>query len=365
MGSKFNDLPEDLLMTIFLLHPVKTLALLRTVCTLWARIITSKSFVQLFLSQQRTSSNTNKHFLLQNASKSTGLMDIETRRYQKIFGENYECYGVCDGLFCLSSTKDHLEAHSKILLWTPIFRGKLPPLRIRYSKHTHLLFGYHNGDYKVLKLLIFPRIFYVCIYSLSTDEWEVLEYDNLVSSTFNRLCSKARLVDGSAYIVKDSKKSERGILSFDLSSETFRETKLPADLWYSDDFIMEEYMESLALIGNVMKENKLHVVMWVLRVSDDNSFSWDEIKLGISLDIYQVMGFVKKDELVMGRSSTFLYNIVNKSQQWCRLDDRLGHHSEIRRYMMKPIYSPIRQKVASTTSYYNKYNVLADSDEDL
>ncbi|KAL1821427.1 hypothetical protein ACET3Z_016296 [Daucus carota] len=258
-------------------------------------------------------------------------MDIETRRYQKIFGENYECYGVCDGLFCLSSTKDHLEAHSKILLWTPIFRGKLPPLRI----------------------------------SLSTDEWEVLEYDNLVSSTFNRLCSKARLVDGSAYIVKDSKKSERGILSFDLSSETFRETKLPADLWYSDDFIMEEYMESLALIGNVMKENKLHVVMWVLRVSDDNSFSWDEIKLGISLDIYQVMGFVKKDELVMGRSSTFLYNIVNKSQQWCRLDDRLGHHSEIRRYMMKPIYSPIRQKVASTTSYYNKYNVLADSDEDL
>ncbi|KAK1404963.1 hypothetical protein POM88_004568 [Heracleum sosnowskyi] len=206
----------------------------------------------------------------------------------------------------------------------------------------------------------------------------------MITSTFNRKYSKARLVNGSAYIVEDSYKHNRGIISFDLSSEIFRETALPTDIWYNNDFIIEEYRGLLALIGRAVREHKYVVVIWILKVIDDNSYSWDEMSvIKEESNTFQPMGFINKEELVMWSATCgFLHNVKNECRhQLLTIPDTrvilvqssgnfkssigvivvatLGNNYE-RMYMIEPFHLPIRKpkmKEVALTPTNNRFKV--------
>ncbi|XP_074346525.1 putative F-box only protein 15 [Apium graveolens] len=241
MASTFNDIPADLLLKIFKLQPMNSLVLLRNVCKLWDQIISSEDFNEFHLARERTSSNTNKYLLLEGAhdSKSTILVDSQKHIYHDIPMKNYECHGICDGLLCLSFAKGFSKQHSTIILWNPIFRKILPPLKIKYSELTYVCFGRHDDDYKVIKVVVFPRMYNVCTYSLSTNSWKIREFNGAIYRNYNynyKLgswsslhCSKSRLVNGIAYFLDYSGKHGRAIISFDINREVFRE--IPVHRW--------------------------------------------------------------------------------------------------------------------------------------
>ncbi|XP_074351533.1 F-box/kelch-repeat protein At3g16740-like [Apium graveolens] len=350
MASTFNDIPDELLIKIFYLQPMNSLVLLRNVCKLWDQIISSEYFNGFLLARERTSSNTSKYLLLEGfrGSKSTSLVDSDKHVYYDIPLKNFVCYGICDGLLCLSPIIDRSKAaDSAIILWNPIFRKTLPPLEIEDEKLTYVCFGHHDDDYKVIKLVLFRCMYFVCTYSLSSDSWKVKKFDGVVSRDYNyeyllrswsKRFSKGRLVNGAAYFFQSSREYYNPrLLSIDINSVIVRERELECLDSRGSDFILEEYGESLAFIQCILTDGDLEwrerdgvtVAMWVLRESTDNSFSWEEM-LVVELKTeaqnnydFQALGFINKDEVVIRRTapnakqkySFFLYSLENRCLQ--------------------------------------------------
>ncbi|WOG90653.1 hypothetical protein DCAR_0309897 [Daucus carota subsp. sativus] len=202
-------------------------------------------------------------------------------------------------------------------------KGKklIPPRRAgadNFTLFVSLCFGFHDDDYKVLRVLAFQNRYEIYVYSLNTDSWKFVKAEVNIEDggsleKFNVLpYPKARLVKGVAYFIQGNR-----IISYDLDDEKIRKIQLPGDMSSATHVIMEEYGESIALIGsNAQFYNTYNVwaigygvVMWVLKQSD-NSNIWEkkfDIRGGginkhrwILYPVVQAMGgFVNNNELVM------------------------------------------------------------------
>lgn len=298
--KNINQLPLDMLTKIFIQYiekplpqqPIKILMQLRCVCKLWDHLIRSKSFIQDHLDHQKTSSNSNKYLLIDCGSSFIAHLIDSENSYNVLRSNVYnihdvfdnacflETYGVCDGVICLSCFSLFC-----IYLWNPIVRTvKKLPYGTGFPSHCQpaytLCFGFHDNDYKVIKVVHSVDMYHIGIYSLNADSWKFSEFKTsnyFAQDKHHYDCTakmrpypRARLVNEAVYFIRYTSTSGRIVVFFDLSSEMIREINLPEDFQYSNAYGMEEYRDSLALVG-YKKRYDNDVVMWVLKVSD-NSF---------------------------------------------------------------------------------------------
>ena len=324
-------IPDELWEQILLREPVETLIRCKCVCKSWNRIISDKSFIKAYGLHQKTSQNTRKYLLLDYdySYYSAALIDRKSynvlRYYNDICGRDrstygLEVYGICDGLLCLAVRPNNLCYDFPIFLYNPFIRkGKklIPPWCADYSTlSVSLCFGFHDDDYKVLRVQSFWSMYEIYIYSLNSDSWKSVKAEINIEDRGNFRCfdilpyPKARLVKGVAYFIQHDR-----IISYDLDNEKIREMQLPTDIGFVPNVIMEEYGESIALIGSSSQNinngmaTTYGVAMWVLKQSD-NSYLWEkkfDMKVEGNVEARRIFnpavkaigGFFNNNELVM------------------------------------------------------------------
>ncbi|WOH10410.1 hypothetical protein DCAR_0729879 [Daucus carota subsp. sativus] len=359
--ATLNDIPEGLLLKIFTAQPVKSLLRLTSVCKLWYQLINSDFFVKSHLAYQKSSLFTNKTlFIRHRGSYSTNLVDgepsnnvFESHGYDMLpvhseFNPNVRlrCYGICDGLVCLSHGVGKLRACCPVYLWNPGVRRVLvlPPMvndpDQRVFNYSYLCFGQHEGDYKVISVVPMGGVYKVYVYSLNQDSWDLLEFYDESKQTSNFDIWPhvwARFVNGAAYFVSGFSRPNRGIVCFDLSRKVIRRMNLPHNDFCVYNFLMEEYQGSIALIENDGDDHQVDV--WELRANgNDNSYLWNK-KLSMTPETMDTamgmgthlgaFGFVNKDKVVLWMTGGtysgykyFLLNLENKSVQPFTIPER-------------------------------------------
>ncbi|XP_063947015.1 F-box/kelch-repeat protein At3g23880-like [Daucus carota subsp. sativus] len=303
-------IPDELWEQILLRQPVETLIRWKCVCKSWNRIISDKSFVKAYGLHQKTSENTRKYLLLDYdySYYSAGLIDRKSYNVLGYYNDiccrdrsryGLEVYGICDGLLCLAGRFYDICNDFPIFLYNPFIRkGKklVPPRRAaNYLCPVSLCFGFHDDDYKLVRVQSFWNLCEICIYSLNTDSWKSVKIEVNIEDEGNFRCigilpyPKARLVNGVAYFIQHDIQGDR-IISYDLDNEKTRKMQLPTDIGSVAHVIMEEYGESIALIGSTSQNINngvdigydvaidYGVAMWVLKQSDNSNvvFGWGE-----------------------------------------------------------------------------------------
>ncbi|XP_074354480.1 uncharacterized protein LOC141693318 [Apium graveolens] len=299
-----------------------------------------------YTAYQKISLHTNKYLLhdyIRRQRQQPLLYDSNNDQcHDNLTDDCLKVYGICDGLLCLSGLGNLLHLDPPIYLYNPSIRkGKklMPPTRGFKSERpelgfTSLCFGYHDDDYKVIKIDAFShRVWHkyrVCIYSLNDDSWKVIEIEVFAGTsklTFWR-CPRAKLVNGVVYFLQGHE-----VVSFDINHEIIRKVDKPEGINDITGYIiMEEYGESIAIIGSSFpsynNNGSSGLVMMVLKQIDD-SYYWEKrfsyIQRKNSRGCQAMGGFINGSELVIRswdwvtsgyqRYEYSLLNVENGTQQ--------------------------------------------------
>ncbi|KAL3526651.1 hypothetical protein ACH5RR_011307 [Cinchona calisaya] len=249
MGRDSARLPEDVLEEVLVRLPVKSLLQFRCVCKAWCALIKSPLFIHMHLSRPR-----NKHVMLNRFIKDESKSvisyhshdDKESLRAVKVpylletppFDlrqqfQHAQLLGPCNGIICLTDFCD-------IYLCNPATHEskKLPPIPFGcpeehyYSTH-YVGFGFDQttDNFKVIRIVRWRPIDHHIspparaeLYYLNSNSWR--EMDVILPWTFYYRPCFALLFKGSFHWHAESESSDC-ILSFDISTEAFREIKYP------------------------------------------------------------------------------------------------------------------------------------------
>ncbi|KAL8129203.1 hypothetical protein V2J09_018358 [Rumex salicifolius] len=188
------DLPDDLLIEILAVLPVKSILRFRSVSKSWKYLISSPNFVSSHLAyaadhdnkvlvrrcpynQHASADRTVSYKLCSDNATLDKIVDVDFPFASQ--NDFFTMIGCVDGLVCLS---DDLQTHTDTLyLWNPVLRRSLalPPPSIAASGTVVLGFGSASGDYRVVRILygssdwrdLSPSPISAEIYSLTTGEW--------------------------------------------------------------------------------------------------------------------------------------------------------------------------------------------------
>ncbi|PIA31031.1 hypothetical protein AQUCO_05300099v1 [Aquilegia coerulea] len=255
--GKINvELPQEILIDIFLRLSIKSLLGCKSVCKYWLQIVTSNHFVQLHLQL----ANENNPRIIFTANSEPGIIDLYSLEYEKtgnvtinynlLLSCKLNIVGSCNGLVCLS---DYLTF---MMICNPSTKECIPelfvmlePLPADYKRKVVLGFGYDplTNIYKVVRVDISyctradasidagECIFHV--YTLGTREWRRID------ETPGRLSSEANVafVNGALHWFMLSDKSRWGdnspefssIISLDVGKEKFQ--NIPAKLFHNKE----------------------------------------------------------------------------------------------------------------------------------
>ncbi|KAL7218724.1 hypothetical protein ACSBR2_011907 [Camellia fascicularis] len=243
-----DNLPQEVVFDILARLPAKSLLQMRCVCKSWNSLINSPSFITSHINQT-LSNNSNELLLLRHHTDGKDQFTVHCNN--NTFNEctTFDCpftnwakyylrvVGSCDGLVCLSS-----HDQTMILLNPSIKRClNLPTTRVTYKSHGSYMFilgfGFDplTNDFNVVRLVYFHKSFgyrlpaEVDVYMLNIGTWRTvntvaLSYNltQCVSHAFvNRVCHWI----GFEAMTKEIR--HYLILSFNISTEVFREIKLP------------------------------------------------------------------------------------------------------------------------------------------
>ncbi|KAL2524620.1 F-box/kelch-repeat protein [Abeliophyllum distichum] len=252
-------LPQEVWIDIFTRLPVKTLLRIRSVCKFFDCIITRSSFISNHITSTKHTHiplvrfltgkkriERKEHYLLLT-SDMDNMQELDFPFKSKSF-KHFQIVGSCDGLFCLSDSKDYglSLGHSAygIILWNPSIKKYLSLPKPRVTLRTHgdfnfvLGFGFDckTDDYKVVRIAFLngknipPE---VELYTVKSESWRNF---NAASPPYMIWGSSHAFVDGSVHWVGYSTQNEKEnsrrsvIVTFDMSNEVFREVNLPHDL---------------------------------------------------------------------------------------------------------------------------------------
>ncbi|GMY35329.1 F-box protein CPR1 [Fagus crenata] len=230
-----SSLPDEVILEILSRLPVKPLLCFRCVSKPWLALIDSPQFIKLHL-KQSVKTTTNLSLILSGGYLYSSDFDsldtaIELDHPLKTPHYKTEIVGSCNGLLCLSNTKED------VALWNPSTRKykKLPVTTLEFApdgydfcQYTVSGFGYDetSDDYKVVRSV---RLYLPDnkpsgseVYSLKNDSWRRLpDYPYILR--YKR--AFAMLVSGALHWLVTSKaESDRTnlILAFDLGIEEYR-----------------------------------------------------------------------------------------------------------------------------------------------
>lgn len=241
VSKAIDYLPEDVVIRILSLLPVKSLIRFKCVCKSWFAQIGSHSFIAEHLLHANLHKDNGvlllKVYLNGGDDVSFFLLSEETLEVLEIVhlpqglsgAQRLRMIGSCNGIVCLS-----IEYEKYVFLWNPATReikalqgSAIPGGLCDCSGLYHVSFGFDakSNDCKVVRSVSFlkkntaewtPR--QAEIYSLSSDSWRLLNA-NLPAANINR--ENVVCLNGICYWQSDS------LISFDMSSEVFDSTPFP------------------------------------------------------------------------------------------------------------------------------------------
>ncbi|CAI9762238.1 unnamed protein product [Fraxinus pennsylvanica] len=163
--DNFGDIPEDVIINIYLRLPVKSLLRFKCVCKSWCSIITSSRFIYEHLDMALADNRKSRLLIMHHASDTSDFFlftnDQLTTPTPLTIPKKDPCYftiiGHCHGLLCL------FDGNSELCLWNPATReikyipsSPFPPPRtIHGDEDAEFGFGFDwkTRDYKVVKLV--------------------------------------------------------------------------------------------------------------------------------------------------------------------------------------------------------------------
>ncbi|XP_023888148.2 F-box/kelch-repeat protein At3g23880-like [Quercus suber] len=249
--------PDDIVRSILLRLPVKSLMRFRCVCKSWYSSITSTNFISTHLNTRYNKD----HGYMVHMGMATVFRDppicpvvcdrtyCRTSKYPISFtfrSCHVEIVGSCNGLLCLFEHRRGRNWGNVIYLWNPSIRKfkRLPDSSLsgQYDQISNG-FGYQSetNDYKVVKIYSYPtgdimqNSIVAEVYTLSSDSWRKvgISLRPKVAVSSIETYSSATFVSGAlhwlGYFNTEFKdlQSEKGILSFDVNNEKFGEIALP------------------------------------------------------------------------------------------------------------------------------------------
>ena len=318
--------PEEIVREILLKLPVKSFLRFNCVNKEWRSIIKSPTFASDHLAHINGSDNNSTGRLLalkvsgetsSSHKKTTTIITAclakqETEKANRYFDQytdlsflhksstpfSFEVVGSCNGLVLL-------RCFNTLILWNPL----LDKFMTISEPHTNLSyedigwgFGFDSrtNDYKVVKIDSKVQVF-----SLATGSWKISRVGTPACSLSNR--GPQRFINGAIHwlastrIVGNDDDKRHSILSFDISSEIFREIMLPKTLsrlnycfrspiFYS----ITEYGKSLALcVGGTR-----FISLWVMK-EYGAAGSWAQVLDYTTLEgIPKPLGFSSSGELL-------------------------------------------------------------------
>ena len=296
-----NHLPDEIVLEILARLPVKSVLRFRCVCKSWCSYITDPNFISTHLNHNH---HHHHHDYVIHRPKSKSISSrsnlqvctlaldrtfetISEFRIPFTFQSGYpRLVGSCNGILCFT---DCVTSKSKdVYLWNPSIRKfkRLPDTCLTQLRTLVLGFGYdsQNNDYKVVRISqtrvkdVLARE--VEVYSLSSDSWKrvglgISWTPNAFSFSFNGILAFP-FVSGHLHWMIEVMEVGGGqemrfsamILSFDVSSEKFKELPLPDD---EGSFIVTKCVTSfkgkLALIkfGYGVQPHSMLCSIWVMK----------------------------------------------------------------------------------------------------
>ncbi|XP_074377268.1 F-box/kelch-repeat protein At3g23880-like [Apium graveolens] len=316
MASTKKYIPEEIRNQILLNLPVKSLLRFKCVCKSWNRLISSKSFCYSHLAHNKSSSATKRYLLFDNEDfysayliNNESCIEVETADHTGCYrpkltsfehsGSLYlNVYGICNGLLCLSDGE--LSLRCAVYLWNPIARrGKIipSPYEIDLIEPHGLAFGYHDDDYKVIKIFRYEELYCVLIYSLSTDDWKSVEFNDPDYTPHGGDYDKytkdinAILVNGVAYFVKEEPCQ---VVCYDYSYEIIQKVNFPEHFKADSSFTMKAYGKSIALLEYCPSAISAGMVMWIL----SGKLMWEK-RFSIDLKDCYPLGFIDDGKIMV------------------------------------------------------------------
>ncbi|KAL2926032.1 hypothetical protein RDABS01_023671 [Bienertia sinuspersici] len=303
-------LPNDLIFTIFLLLPVKSLLRFTCVCKAWYKLIYCAEFVEAYNTQAQTTpilfryrgvdeerpntyhveiqlkQSENFSFFPYNSgferSKFIHFLEIEDEKC-KLVDLNMSLFGsvvaTCNGLILINSVNEVFGNHTessihlplvdsqenlgRLIVMNPMTRKSigfpLGTLPNGHDKESYgLMFSQKKGVYKVVHLFKDNFGYINCeILSLQTRSWKAV--DKPPSTLFRSLGQPPISTTEALYWLPGSTASEY-IISMGVDDERFSEIDLPTTLRKFDRLV--EMGGSLVFVKNL---NKNQIEVWVLK----------------------------------------------------------------------------------------------------
>ncbi|KAL3502787.1 hypothetical protein ACH5RR_037236 [Cinchona calisaya] len=331
-------LPEEVWTDIFARLPVKTLLQIRSVCRLFASIISNPTFASAHINKTNHHSHSQTLFLRyftekESHKKENYLLfttyccnhkyrifdDPNCKRLDFPFKARSGCHfrivGSCNGLICLSDDSDF--EYSGVILWNPSIKRflNLPRpwvTKRKYSSYMFVLgFGYDekSDDYKVVRVayikgrngrdLIPPE---VELYSLNSRSWRSYNAGSPPYGIFGYPWSQP-FVNGAVHwvgydpcVVKGNE-SRGVIVAFDLRDEVFREVKLPSCLeQFGWDVSIMAWGNKLAVLQYDYSPHKKYCSVWVME-EYGVAESWKKLyDVDLRGGLWKLIGFMRNGE---------------------------------------------------------------------
>ncbi|XVF52475.1 hypothetical protein PTKIN_Ptkin05aG0021200 [Pterospermum kingtungense] len=331
-------IPQEIILQILYLLPVKTLVKCTLVCKSWHSLITSSDFINTHLAKTLSRPSTSQPLLTRHFTKSPNKeqyflhlnresLDIYQTLKSPLKPETDGTYprivGTLHGLICLS---DDLFGYTyRIVLWNPSVRKyvELPCPNITYNEigpyYFTLGFGFDakKNDYKVVRLVIpvgynhgefYPP--YVEVFSVKEKGWRMISGEGL-DCGFAETKWRQFFLNGRVYWIAYERKmgraAENFVLSFDMEDETFEKMKLPESLVYVDPMrLFISVNKGMLTVSEYYtgEANNMCVDIWV-RTEYGDVNSWSKL---YSLDVLRgrqrVLGLTEKDEVFVAISES-------------------------------------------------------------
>ncbi|XP_076900255.1 putative F-box protein At3g16210 [Bidens hawaiensis] len=295
MMSRYNYLPLEIQEQIMKWLPVKSLIQFRSVSKTWKSYIDSAGFVASYSSNKQ-------HIWVQYYDEEIreeiylSIVDDDTFALNRVYlpplrlPDYTKCIGCSDGLLCF------YKVGGTAFLWNPSIRERfhvdVPIVANGFIHDVVLGFGVcpETNDLKIVKITCVENVFAddleleeeevnkVDVWTLSTRAWRSLPANAILTKLYFSYPEHDDcliVIGGVVYwLARKAATFENLIISFDITTEEVGEVKLPDSLARPTHYpTISKLRESLVVLQNVEKPNRMVYSLWMMEGGVPNSFT--------------------------------------------------------------------------------------------
>ncbi|KAJ0714624.1 putative F-box domain-containing protein [Helianthus annuus] len=288
-----DNLPLELQLNIMKWLPIRSLIQCRTVSKAWKSLIDSADFIKHYQGHKQHLL-VSYEALVDSERKYVSIADDETFPQKKVSHtiplllQNPGIIGCSHGLLCLfgdyeDDSDDAIFDTEAVVLWNLSIRKAVAVVLPYWVQGTVLGFGVcpRTNDPKIVKIL-HDNSWDAQIFTLNTGVWRSCNNLPRESVQFSDSDSQQQVVDGLLYWLATDKITMDGgftscnlIISFDMTSEEFREVKFTNSLAHVCELnlAMSKLRESLVVLELGVEPNDTVWGVWMMEDGDPKTFT--------------------------------------------------------------------------------------------